>query len=151
MKRPFEIYILGLLILFISSGAIYGGGSLIISPDGSLLKMDESWLEMLPFTDFLIPGIILIMFLGVFPMVAFAGLLIKKPVSILNFLNIFCDKFWGWTFSLYSGIISVIWIVVQQLLTAYFILQPIIAGVGILIIIFCLIPRVQKYYTIRTK
>ncbi len=53
MKRPFEIYILGFLMLFLSVGAIYGGGSLVAAPDGSLLKMEELWLDKLPFPDFL--------------------------------------------------------------------------------------------------
>lgn len=148
MKQHFEIYILCLLIFFISAGAIYGGGSLIISPDGSLLKMEESWLDKLPFYDFLIPGIILFLFLGIFPLVGLTGLFIRRNNRILNAFNIYKDKYWGWSFTLYSGIISVIWIIIQQLLTGYFILQPIIAGTGILIVIFSMIPRVQKYYTL---
>jgi len=146
-KRPFEIYILSLLMLFLSIGAIYGGGSLIIAPDGSLLNMEKSWLDKLPFTDFLIPGIVLFLFLGIFPLLALFGLFIRKHNRALNFVNVYHEKFWGWTFALYTGIISVIWIVVQQLLTAYFILQPIITGVGLLTIIFALLPRVQKFYT----
>jgi len=149
MKLPFEIYIISFLLLFISAGAIYGGGSMILAPDGSLLKMDPIWLEMLPFPDFLIPGSILFLFLGIFPLLALVGLFIQNEIQMFNSINIFKDKRWGWTFSLYTGIISIIWIVVQQLLTGYFILQPIIAGTGILIVIFCLVPRVQKYFKVQ--
>ncbi len=149
MKRPFEIYILGFLLLFLSVGAIYGGGSLIAAPDGSLLKMEELWLDKLPFPDFFIPGIILLLFLGIFPLVGLTGLFFRKENRMLNSVNIYNDKFWAWTYSLYTGIISVVWIIVQQLLTAYFILQPVIAGVGLLVIIFTLMPRVQKYYAVK--
>lgn len=148
MKRPFEIYILGFLMLFLSVGAIYGGGSLVAAPDGSLLKMEELWLDKLPFPDFLIPGIILLLFLGIFPLVGLTGLFFRKENRILNSVNIYNDKFWAWTYFLYTGIISVVWIIVQQLLSGYFILQPIIAGIGILIVVFCLIPRVGKYFTV---
>lgn len=148
MKRPFEIYILSFLILFLSVGAIYGGGSLIVAPSGSLLKMEESWLEKLPFPDFLIPGIILFLFLGIFPLIGLIGLFIRKENRILNSINVYNDKFWGWTYSLYAGIISLVWIISQQLLTAYFILQPLIAGVGLLVVIFALMPRVQKYFAV---
>ncbi|HPE77389.1 MAG TPA: hypothetical protein PLC80_14955 [Draconibacterium sp.] len=148
MKRPFEIYILGFLILFLSVGAIYGGGSLIVAPNGSLLKMEESWLEKLPFPDFRIPGIILFLFLGIFPLIGLIGLFIRKENRILNSINVYNDKFWGWTYSLYTGIISIVWIISQQLLTAYFILQPLIAGVGLLVVIFALMPRVQKYFAV---
>ncbi len=38
------------------------------------------------------------------------------------------------------------WIIGQQLLTEYFILQPIIASMGLGIIIFTLMPAVQNRY-----
>ncbi len=147
MKRPFEIFILSFLLLFLSAGAIYGGGSFIISPDGSLLQMDEGWLDLIPFTNFLIPGIILFTMLGIFPFFALIGLFYRKSNRKLNLLNIFREKHWGWTYSLYSGIICIVWIIVQQIMTEYFVLQPVISAVGILIVIVCLIPRVQKFYT----
>ena len=151
MKRPFEIYFLSLLLIFLSAGAIYGGGSLILSPDGSLLQMDEGWLELIPFHNFLIPGIILFVTLGLFPLVALLGLFSQKNNHLLNLLNIFKDKHWGWTYSIYTGIISIIWIIVQQFLTEYFVLQPVISFVGISIIILCLLPRVQKFYQLNNN
>jgi hypothetical protein len=147
MKRPVEIYLLYLLLVFLSIGALYGGGSMILSPDGSLLQMDGGWIEKTPFSSFLIPGIILFTFLGIFPLVAMAGLFTRKKIRLPGFLNIFPEKYWGWTFSLYTGIICIIWIIVQQILTEYFILQPIISATGLLIVIFSLMPRVQKFYT----
>ena len=147
MKRPFEIYVLSLLILFLSLGAIYGGVGFIISPDGSLLQMDEGWLDLIPFTNFLIPGVILFIVLGLFPLLALFGLFSRKTNRLLNSLNIFSDKHWGWTYSIYAGIISIIWIISQQMMTEYFVLQPIISAVGILIIIVCLVPRVQSFYS----
>lgn len=147
MKKPFEVYILCLFLLFLSVGALYGGGGLIISPDGSLLKMDKTWLDKIPFHSYLIPGLILFTLLGIFPLVALAGLFIRKSNRFFNFINIYPNISWGLTFSLYSGIISIIWIIVQQLTTEYFILQPIISGVGITIIILSLLPNIQKFYT----
>ncbi len=146
MKRPFEIYMLSFLLLFLSAGAIYGGGSLILSPDGKLLKMDSKWLDLIPFPDYRIPGIILFTLLGIFPLLSLFGLFYQKAIPLFNSINIYREKHWGWTFSLYSGIISMIWIVVQQIMAEYFILQSIIAGNGILIVILCLLPGVQKYY-----
>lgn len=146
MKRPFEIYILGFLLLFLAAGAIYGGGSLILSPDGSMLQMDSEWLDLIPFPNYLIPGVLLFIFLGIFPLISMTGLFYRKQNRFLNLLNIYPEKYWGWTFTLYSGIISIIWVVVQQMMAEYFILQSIIAGNGIVIVILCLLPRVQKYY-----
>lgn len=147
MKRPFEIYILGFLLLFLSAGAIYGGGSLILSPNGLLLQMDSEWLDLIPFPNYLIPGVLLFIFLGIFPLFSIVGLFYRKQNRFLNFLNIYPEKYWGWTFTLYSGIISIIWIVVQQMMAEYFILQSIINAIGLLIVVFSLVPRVQKFYT----
>jgi hypothetical protein len=146
MKRPFESLILMLFLLILSLNALIGGGSMILSPADSLLQLNPEWIERTPFKSYLIPGIILFLFLGVLPAFAFAGLAIKSPEPKPCRINIFRNMRWGWALSLYSGIVTVIWITVQQLLTDYFILQPIINGLGILIIIFSLLPRVREYY-----
>ena len=147
MKRPFETYILLFFLFLLSINALYGGGSMIISPDGSLLGMKPEWLGNSPFHNFLIPGILLLAFLGVFPAIALAGLIRKKGSRRLNVLNIYKDKHWSWSFSIYTGIITVIWIVIQQLMAEYFILQTFICLAGILIVILTLMPRVQKFYS----
>ena len=133
-----------MVLLF--ANAFYGGISFILEPDGSLLKIDTEWLNRTPFKNFFIPGILLILFMGVLPVIALIGLFTKKKLRFLSALNCFPEKRWGWTFALYSGIITNIWIIVQQLFTEYFVLQPVIAAVGMLIIITSLLPRVQKYY-----
>lgn len=145
-KRPFEVYVLCLLLLFLSAGALYGGGALIIRPDGSLLQM-HPWLSKLPFPDFLIPGIILFVMNGLLPLLVFAGLLFKPSIGFMNRFNIYKDKHWSWTFSLYSGVVTIIWIIVQQFITDFFVLQPTITSVGLLIIVCTLLPRVVKHYT----
>ena len=147
MKRPFEIYILAFFLLFLSTGAIYGGGSLIISPDGSLLQMDPKWLDLIPFPNYLIPGIILFTLLGIFPLISLFGLFYGKANPLFNRINIYREKHWGWTFALYSGIISIAWIIIQQLMAEYFVLQSVIGINGLLIIILSLLPCVQKYYS----
>jgi hypothetical protein len=65
---------------------------------------------------------------------------------LCNSINLFADKHWSWAFAIYSGIITITWIVIQQLITNFFVLQPIITAMGLLILIFSLMPRVQKWY-----
>jgi len=48
-----------LLLAFNGIGAIYGGGSLMIHPDGSGLRLDPALLTHSPFRDFIIPGLVL--------------------------------------------------------------------------------------------
>lgn len=53
-----------LLLILNGTGAIYGGISLILYPDGSSLQMPISLLEHSPFSSYLIPGVILLVVNG---------------------------------------------------------------------------------------
>jgi hypothetical protein len=149
MKRPYETWILCLLLLLLAVNAFYGGTSLMLAPDGSLLGMQPGWLEKSPFNNYFIPGLLLLLMNGVFPLVTIFGLVTKNNNRFVNRLNIYKNRCWGWTFAVYSGIITNIWIIVQQLMAEYFILQTMIAAVGLLILITALLPRVQRYFALR--
>lgn len=146
MKKGIEVYLLALLLFNLAFGAFYGSISMILSPDGALLGMQPDWLKGSPFHSFLVPGLILFCFGGLFPTLAFIGILFRPKWTFPNIINIYPDKYWGWTLSLYTGIIIIIWIVVQQMMTSYFILQPLIICNGLLIIVLTLVPRVMRYY-----
>ena len=63
---------IGLEVL-LGVGAVFGGGALLLAPDGHLLSMPISALSGSPFSDYLIPGAILFSVLGVTPLLV-AGL-----------------------------------------------------------------------------
>ncbi|AGK52367.1 hypothetical protein [Bacillus sp. 1NLA3E] len=76
-KMPFSCKLLIFLQLFLGVGAIFGGSVFVIEPSGDLINMPISLLEQTPFSNFLIPGIILLVVLGIIPtIISFA--LIKK-------------------------------------------------------------------------
>ena len=60
------------LEVFLGIGALFGGGALILAPDGHLLGMPTKLLAGSPFPNFLVPGIILFTFVGLAPLVAAA-------------------------------------------------------------------------------
>jgi hypothetical protein len=146
MKRPFFLYLLFALHLFIGLNASAGGALMIIKPDGSLLGMQPEWLVNSPFGNYFIPGLILFLLLGIFPLFVFYGLLRKSELKALNILNIYKDMHWAWAYSLYTGVVIISWIIVQLLMTRYFWLQPVIISVGLLILVFTLMPGVINYY-----
>jgi hypothetical protein len=146
-KRPFVCYLLYFLLMVLAFNAFYGGGAMILSPDGSMIGMEIGWIEGTPFKSYLIPGIMLLLFMGIVPAITLAGLIGKRRSVTMERLNMYPGKHWSWAVSLYTGIITIIWIIVQQLLTEYFILQPLICATGVLIIIMTLLPRVQEFYS----
>jgi hypothetical protein len=107
-----NIYLVLLALLGI--GAIFGGGVLIISPSGELFGMPLSMLVNSPFSDFLLPGVILFSVLGLMPCwVVWA--LIKKPIyKIAESLNFFTDMYWAWSFSIYTAFALIIWIQIEM-------------------------------------
>ncbi len=116
MKSNATRNVLILLFLFLGVSAIGGGGALIISPSGKLLGgLPVSILADSPFSNFLIPGIILFTILGLAPFfIAFA--LVKKPKNkIADYFNVFKDMHWSWTYSIYVGFALIIWIQVETI------------------------------------
>jgi hypothetical protein len=145
--RIIEVYLICLLLVLTSINALVAGGGLLIFPDGKWIGLSLSWLNDTPFHSFQIPGLLLFTFIGLGCLLTAIGLFFKPDWRWPQHLNIFKEKFWAWTFSIYCGFMLCIWIIAQQLLTDYFVLQPLIAAVGILILILSLLPRVQMYYS----
>ena len=111
-RRPAALLALIVVQLFQAVGALGGGAALVASPRGGVIKLPLSYLSGSPFSDYLIPGVVLFLVLGIGPlMVAWA--LIRRPRSAaLEAANPFRHEYWGWTPSGVIGVGLVIWIAV---------------------------------------
>lgn len=145
MNHLFRFLLLSIHLLLSINGLI-GGLLLMIKPDGSMLQMDPTWLDKTPFHNYFLPGFLLFTFVGLLSLITLLGLIFKFNAAFLNRVNIYPDKHWAWTYSLYSGFSTIIWITVQLILTKYFWLQPVILFIGTGILICTLVPGVIKYY-----
>jgi hypothetical protein len=114
------------LELFLSIGALFGGGSLILAPDGHLLGIPPSLLAGTPFSSFLVPGLCLFIFVGVAPLLA-AAITIRRQ-SIAPFAAIAVGlTLMGWISAemvALAGIGSIAW-------AFYLVLGTSIASVGV--------------------
>jgi len=110
MKAKALIFILIVLLGLLSIGALFGGGALIISPDGALLQMPLSVLDSAPFKNFLIPGLILFTILGIMPGILVYAFIKKPECKICDRLNLFHDMHWAWSFCIYVSFALNIWI-----------------------------------------
>lgn len=136
--------------IILGIGAIFGGLGLVIDPSGVLIKMPISILEYSPFENFLIPGIILLVMLGILPLIVSYGLIRKRQWKVIDRFNLFPEKHWSWTLSLYIGFILIIWITVQ----VYFISQialvhEVYIFLGLIIQATTLLPSVQEHYLVK--
>ena len=146
-KKPFSVYILIFFVFFQAISGLTGGIALVFSPGGEIWQMPLSMLNGTPFNNYLIPGLILLTFLGIYPSIVLIGLVWRFNWEILNFINIYKDHHWAWISSVYMGIILILWIDFQIMLIEYsHFIQFIYALLGVIIVIFSLAPSVKKYY-----
>ena len=71
------------LEVILGVGALFGGGALVLAPDGHLLSMPTALLAGSPFRDYLVPGAILFAVIGVGPLIAAALAYLRVPVAPL--------------------------------------------------------------------
>ncbi len=146
-KRPFEIHILAVLMVFMGFMAILGGGLLSIKPDGSLMKIPVSDLSHTPFPDFFIPGLILLIVIGILPLFLTYALYREPAWAIFKKLNVYSDFPWPWSWLVYYGLILIMWIIIEISWIGYHtIVQSIVAVWGVVIVALALMPRVRSYF-----
>lgn len=145
MKRSISSYLLIMLVFIQMISALPAGLSLITDPSGTNLGLPIELLQPTPFHDFLIPGLFLFIFLGLFPALIFYGL-IKKPIfKSLEKFNLYKDYHWSWTFSYYLGLILILWINMQlYFIREFSILHFVYSILGILIILIAHLPSTKR-------
>ena len=134
-SKPISVYILLVLILFQGLSGIVGGIGLVLDPTGKSLQLPIEWLEGSPFNDYLIPGLILLIVLGIYPLVVLYGLWLKLRWALFAAFTV--------------GVALIIWIGVEILIIGYHPqppLQLIYGLVGLFILIFVFLPSVRLYY-----
>ncbi len=149
-SKSAEVYILIVAIALEAIGAIYGGISLMNDPSGESIRLSITLLQGTVFSSFLIPGIVLFLLLGFFPLFLIFPLIFKPNWPIINGLNIYKSYHWSWTYSMYTGIMLSIWINIQIiLLSTGSVIQEAFGLFGIFIVILTLMPNVKRYYRIQ--
>lgn len=145
-KRPGAVILLYVLQLFLGVGAIGGGVSLLVDPSGELMGMPASGLARSPFDSFVIPGLLLLVVFGLFPLAVLYGLHKQPQWSWGYKLTPFKELHVSWSFSLYIGFGQIIWIMVQTYMwNSVSVIHVIYMSLGLLIQIVTLLPGVQRY------
>jgi len=130
MKKILSI-ILGIIQLFVAIGAIPAGLSMICTPDGSGLGMSVELLQKAPFHDFLIPGLFLFIFNGIFNLAS----------ALLAF---FRSRYTG-MLGLCLGLILIAWICIQTYLIGLIsFMQPMFFFIGLLEVVLAILLIMQN-------
>ena len=121
------------LLLFQGISGLFGGLALILDPSGSIINLDIKLLSYSPFSDFFIPGLILLLVLGIYPIMLLFGY-IK-------------DRNWTRMGMIILGIALPIWIMVEIILIGYIKeppLQLIYGLTGLIILVLALFNYIRK-------
>ena len=144
--RPISVWILIVLLFFLGIGGIISGALLFLAPDGHLVGFNSSMLQGSPFSNYLIPGIILFLFVGVYQLFVGFSVLRHPAWRWPEKINPNKGYHWAWAASWAAGVIMLIWIAVETALLGYISgLQPIIAVWGIALIVLAMLPGVRRY------
>jgi uncharacterized membrane protein (DUF2068 family) len=123
------------LLLVQGLGGLGGGLALSLAPDGAIMRMPTDYLDGSPFSDYLVPGLVLLLVLGVFPLVVLAGLWRAAA--------------WAWYASFAVGCGLLIWLLVEITIIPLDPLQLVTAAIGLAIAAVTLLPQVRRYCGVR--
>ena len=132
MKTTIRIFAI-FLLLFLGFGGVYGAWMLISDPSGGKFEWSLDLLNGTPFNSFLIPGIVLLIINGLFPIF----------VAVITVLK----KSYAQTLILFQGVLVIIWLTIQLLLNPDFFLPAThypSYSIGILLVIIGLVLHKQN-------
>lgn len=138
--------VLCLLVLAIGGG-FAGGIMMLMDPSGDLLGVADV-LPMLPVPNFILPGIFLLVVMGIFPLLLAVALIARPSWPWMDSLLQWSNHFWAWTGTLILVAILALWLIFEIWLIGTFPITNITAVLGLLILFFALLPGVRNYYAI---
>jgi hypothetical protein len=149
MKRPFAVWLLIIFLVFLALGGVYGGMAMLLDPSGGLLQMSDV-LTLLHLPNYILPGLFLIFVMGLAPLIMTYGLLARPRWPRIDRWTEWSGHHWSWTGSLIIGVILLFWLGIQGMLIGFrWPIQYVTAVNGLLIILFALIPKVRRFYSIQ--
>lgn len=87
-------------LIFLGLGGLYGGIAMLSDTSGGALGMDEV-LPLLPVRDYLLPGLFLLVGMGLVPLVLTWGLLTRAAWGLAARTTSWTGRHWAW-----SGVVA---------------------------------------------
>ena len=146
MRRPLMLWplIICLLVLAVGGG-LSGGIAMLIDPSGEMLGVADM-LPLLPVPNFILPGIFLLIVMALFPLVLAISLITRPNWSWVDSLFEWSNHYWAWSGTLILVAILALWLIYEGWLIGMFPITYVTVVLGLLILLFALMPSVRKYY-----
>jgi hypothetical protein len=147
-RRPFLVWVLVAALVLQGVGALGGGIPLLLDTSGETLGLSTDTLTGTPVTTYLLPGLLLVIPLGLLPLIDSWALVRKPEYRWALPLERSTGFSVAWWLALAIGIGLIVWIVVEYFLIDYQWLQALYGLLGVLIVLLTLLPRVRHHYSI---
>ncbi len=148
-KRPALATALVVLLVFLGVSGLFGGIAFVAAPNGSIVHAPRAWLDKIPFSDFLVPGLLLFFVVGVLPLLVAVALLRRPAWPGLQRIAPFRQQYWGWTASGVAGCGIIIFETVEALYIGLgSSLQYLYLSVGVGILLLALSGPVREFYRV---
>lgn len=146
--RPLSTIVLIVVTAFLTLSGMFGGMMLVLDPSGKLLGLPSRVLDNTTFTTFIIPGLILLFVLGVFPAIISFALWTRPEWKAVNGLEHIFSEHWGW---IGAGVVAValfVWLAVELWMVGYSSLLLVYIINGVAVIALTLLPSTRHYYRV---
>ena len=147
MRRPLFSWLLNAALIFLSIGGFYGGVAMLLDPSGNTLSL-QAELNSLPVSNYVLPGIFLLVVMGVTPLLLAVALVTRMRWKWATNLTTWSNHHWAWTGTVIFTLVVAIWLLYEGSLIGWY---PITFATGIdalMILILALIPGVRRYYSV---
>jgi hypothetical protein len=147
---PFLASVLVALLIVLGIGGFYGGVSFLIDPwQKGTMGIPLSILDGMFVQNFALPGLFLLIVMGVIPIILVFGLIFRPIWKSTDRLTGWSNRHWSWTGSLILSIVLILWLGFQILVMKSEKLYPpqIATGVlGFILLFVTLLPPVSNFY-----
>ncbi len=151
-KRPLTSWILFGLACFEVISAVPYGLALSLQPSGSWVSMSTEMLAGSPFRDFRVPGLILLLVIGLGALVLAFGLYRTPSWTWAIRLNPCKRRHWVLSAAIAYGVALIIWIATEVLLIGFDSwLQPLHFAVGAAFVLLSLTPSMRRHSAMRAE
>ena len=147
MRRPFMLWPLIFALLFLALGGFSGGIPMLADPANAGYLQFGHLLPQLPVSDFILPGLFLLLAMGLLPLLLIYALIARPTWHWVAGLFSWSKHYWAWTATLFLVAIIAVWLAYEGWIVGWWPITYATAVAGFLLLLFAMMPSVRTFYT----
>lgn len=136
-RRPAGLWGLVSSTLLLGLGGLYGGISFVLDPSGAAMGLTTGVLARAPVHTFLLPGLFLLVVMGLVPLFLVWSQLARRP--------------WAWTATVGESLLLIGWLIFQYILIGGAAMQIVTGAIGLAMLGFAFVPQVKVHLSNRGR